>query len=280
MNIQDYIESGILEAYALGTLSPEERGEVEANILLHPELAEEIANIEMAMQHFSEANAQEPPAFMQEQIWSAIKNDEPAIHASSNGIDSDTPKVVPFTPAASRPVTWQWAAAVIFLLASLTGNIILLNQRNALKEQQVALQKNIDTIQQKQALLAQKLEQNEKLSDMMADPSMQTVVMHSMQKGHPMAATVYWSKDKGEAFLAIQKLPMPPKGMQYQMWVLQGGKPVDLGVLPNQMVESENMEKLPKQVMEGEAFAISLEKEGGSPTPTMENIYVLGKVAS
>lgn len=280
MNIKDYIESGILEAYVLGALPAEERAELEANILLYPELAEEIANIEMAMQHFSEANAQEPPLFMQEQIWSAIKNDEPAIRNSDDSIDSDTPKVVPFTPVASRPVTWQWAAAVIFLLASLTGNIILLNQRNTLKEQQVALQKNIDTIQQKQALLAQKLEQNEKLSDMMADPSMQTVVMHSMQKGHPMAATVYWSKDKGEAFLAIQKLPMPPKGMQYQMWVLQGGKPVDLGVLPNQMVESENMEKLPKQVMEGEAFAISLEKEGGSPTPTMENIYVLGKVAS
>lgn len=279
MNIKDYIESGILEAYVLGALSLEERAEVEANILQYPELADEIANIEMAMQRFSEANAQDPPAFMQEQIWSAIKNDEPAIH-SDDGVGSDAPKVVPFTPAASRPVSWQMAAAVIFLLASLAGNVILLNQRNALKDQQVALQKNIDTIQQKQALLAQKLQQNEKLSDMMADPSMQTVVMHSMQKGHPMAATVYWSKDKGEAFLAIQKLPMPPKGMQYQMWVLQGGKPVDLGVLPNQMVESENMEKLPKQVMDGEAFAISLEKEGGSPTPTMQNIYVLGKVAS
>jgi len=278
VNIKDYIESGILEAYVLQTLTPEECAEVEANILQYPELADEIAGIEIAMQQFAEANAQEPPAFMQEQIWSAIKGD-----TITDKIDTKAPspasKTIPFA-TASRPITWQWAAAVVFLLASITGNVILLNQRNALKEQQVALQKNIDTIQQRETILAQKIEESKKVSDMMADPSTQTVVMHSMQKGHPMVATVYWSKEKGEAFVAIQKLPPPPKGMQYQMWVLQGGKPIDLGVLPDNMVETADMEKLPKQVMEGEAFAISLEKEGGSPTPTMENIYVLGKVPS
>jgi len=30
-------------------------------------------------------------------------------------------------------------------------------------------------------------------------------------------------------------------------------------------------------VTNGEAFAITLEKEGGSPVPTMQNLYVLGK---
>ena len=279
MNIKDYIESGILEAYVLQTLTPEECAEVEANILQYPELADEIAGIEIAMQQFAEANAQEPPAFMQEQIWSAIKGDTITDKIDNKAL-SPASKTIPFNTTASRPITWQWAAAVVFLLASITGNVILLNQRNALKEQQVALQKNIDTIQQKETILAQKIEESKKVSDMMADPSTQTVVMHSMQKGHPMVATVYWSKERGEAFVSIQKLPPPPKGMQYQMWVLQGGKPIDLGVLPDNMVETADMEKLPKQVMEGEAFAISLEKEGGSPTPTMENIYVLGKVPS
>jgi len=92
-----------------------------------------------------------------------------------------------------------------------------------------------------------------------------------------MAATIYWSKDKGEAYLAVDKLPEPPKGMQYQLWVIQGGKPVDMGVLPNSLIAASSMQKVSKQVMSGEAFAISLEKEGGSPVPTMENIYVMGK---
>ena len=280
MNIKDYIESGILEAYVLQALTPEERAEVESNISLYPELADEVANIEIAMQQFSEANAQEPPSFMQDQIWDAIKS-EKKITPDYKAEDSiEAPKVIPLNRKASPAVSWQRAAAIIILVGSLAANVILLTQRNQARDQQLALQRNVDTIQQKEAFLAQRMEQNQKANEMMADPSMQTVVMHSMQKGHPMAATVYWSKDKGEAFLAIQKLPMPPKGMQYQMWVLHDGKPIDLGVLPNQIIEASNMEKLPKQVMEGEAFAISLEKEGGSPTPTMENIYVLGKVAS
>jgi anti-sigma-K factor RskA len=108
---------------------------------------------------------------------------------------------------------------------------------------------------------------------------MQTVVMHTMKKGHPMAAMVYWSKAKGEAYVSAAALPMPPKGMQYQVWVMQDGKPVDIGVLPTDMSGTPAMQKVNKPVMYGDAFAITLEKEGGSPTPTMENIYVMGKAS-
>ncbi len=66
--------------------------------------------------------------------------------------------------------------------------------------------------------------------------------------------------------------------MQYQLWAIQGGKPVDMGVLPNGIANTPEMQKVTMVITNSEAFAISLEKEGGSPTPTMENIYVMGKV--
>ena len=93
-----------------------------------------------------------------------------------------------------------------------------------------------------------------------------------------MAATLYWSKNKGEAYVSIDGLPAPPKGMQYQLWVMENGKPVDMGVLPDSMANTPAMQKVSKSVTDGQAFAISLEKAGGSPTPTMQNIYVMGKV--
>jgi anti-sigma-K factor RskA len=65
--------------------------------------------------------------------------------------------------------------------------------------------------------------------------------------------------------------------MQYQLWVIQGGKPVSMGVLPNSMANTPSIQKIGMRIESGEAFAISLEKAGGSPTPTMEQIYVLGK---
>jgi len=68
-------------------------------------------------------------------------------------------------------------------------------------------------------------------------------------------------------------------GKQYQMWVIQDGKPVSMGVIPDELVIQGGMTKLEMQVTNGQAFAISLEKTGGSPVPTMEQIQVLGKAS-
>jgi hypothetical protein len=46
LNIKDYIESGILEAYLLDALTPEEKMLVEANIAQFPIIYEELQAIE------------------------------------------------------------------------------------------------------------------------------------------------------------------------------------------------------------------------------------------
>lgn len=284
MNVKEYIESGILEAYVLDALPETERKEVAANIAQYPELAEEVAAIERSMQLFAEATSEEPPAYMQDQIWKVLQADtdagqlvQPVIEEhNDNHQVKEAPKVIPFTPQKQ----WNFSRAAIWIAlgASLLGNFILLSNRGNMQQQQVAMQQQADSLQaehQKMTVLAANLQ---KEKDMLADTAMQTIVMKTMQPGHPMAATVYWNKSKGEAYLAMKKLPMPPKGMQYQMWVMQSGKPVSMGVLSNDLVSGE-VSRIPMQVTNGQAFAISLEKEGGSPTPTMENIYVLGKTS-
>jgi anti-sigma-K factor RskA len=115
---------------------------------------------------------------------------------------------------------------------------------------------------------------------MMAKPGMQPVVMQSIVKDHPMAATFYWDKAKSEAYVSIQKLPPAPAGMQYQLWAIADGKPVDIGMLDNDIVAKGGMQKVTKAVVSGQAFAISLEKAGGSPSPTPDKIYVMGKMPS
>jgi anti-sigma-K factor RskA len=90
-----------------------------------------------------------------------------------------------------------------------------------------------------------------------------------------MAATVYWSKGDGAAYVAMNALPKPPQGKQYQLWVIQNGKPVSMGVLPDDMANTPGMQKVNMAVMSADAFAISLEIAGGSPSPT--EVYVVGK---
>jgi len=280
VNIKEYISSGILEAYVLGALSEEEQVQVVADIAAYPELAAEVAAIEITMQQFAEANAVAPPAFLQEQIWNAI---QPADNTGqqTEPVKEET-KVIPLTRRErSGQLRWQRAAVLVVLVGSLLVNLMFWFERNKMQENQLAMQQRMDTMQEQQQSLAAVVDNYKKEKDMLADPSMQSVVMRSMQKDHPMVATVMWNKEKGDAWLSVQKLPEAPKGMQYQLWVIKDGKPVDMGMVSNDMVASGGLQKVSKQMLgEGQAFAISLEKEGGSPVPTMERVYVMGKVAS
>lgn len=265
MNTRVYIESGILEAYVLDALTPGEKLEVEANIALYPELATELKAIEEGMLAFAEAGAQAPPADLKEKIWDSILLEK-----------EERSNVRPFVPQPTpKQVYWQRAAIWITLIGSLVANYILWSRNDKIEQQQVAMNQQMDSLKQERFRLSRLAENSRKEDEMLADTSMQAVVMKTMQPGHPMAATVYWSKDNGDIYLTIQKLPPPPAGKQYQLWVIQGGSPVSMGVIPNDVVTDGLITKLPMQVTNGQAFAISLEKEGGNPTPT--EVQVLGK---
>ncbi len=268
MDIKAYIESGILEAFVLGALTPPEMNEVRANIALYPELAAEVRLIEDAMTGFARAHAVEPPAAMQEQIWNAI-------NTASAPAAQVAPKVIPLQPGDRKPQQWKYAAMIALLVGSLALNFVLWQQGNTEKEARVALDTKMEQLQSEQKLLTAQVDNYRKTKEMMADTGMQTIVMHTVVPGHPMAATLFWSKAKGDAYVAMNALPEPPKGMQYQLWVIQGGKPVSMGTLPSNMANSAEMQKVNMQVTTGDAFAISLEKEGGNPTPT--TVYVVGK---
>ena len=72
----------------------------------------------------------------------------------------------------------------------------------------------------------------------------------------------------------VNKMPQPSQGKQYQLWALVDGKPVDAGMVDANCTTVCKMKNIPK----AQAFAITLEKAGGSPSPTMEAMYVFGKV--
>jgi anti-sigma-K factor RskA len=266
VNTKEYIESGILEAYVLGALTPPEQRQVVADVAAYPQLADELRGIEETMFQYARAFAFDPPAGLQEKIWGTL--------GSAN---AGSPKIIPLQPDYRKPaMDWKVAATVALLIGSVVLNYVLWSQGRDEKQEKAALNNRMDKLQSEQKQLAASLSDYQKAKNMMADTAMQTIVMHTMQKGHPMAATLYWGKAKGEAYVAMDALPEPPKGMQYQLWVIQNGKPVSMGTLPNNMANTPAMQKVPMQVTSGEAFAISLEKEGGNPTPT--TVYVLGKV--
>ncbi len=108
---------------------------------------------------------------------------------------------------------------------------------------------------------------------MMSDPAMLKVSMKGVAGKENNLATVFWDSKSKDVYLLANKLSQPNADQQYQLWAIVDGKPVDAGLLE----DCNGLCKL-KNIPVAQAFAITLEKKGGSATPTLTQMYVLGKV--
>ncbi len=87
-------------------------------------------------------------------------------------------------------------------------------------------------------------------------------------------ANIYWNSTTEIVYLDVKSLPDAPNGKQYQLWALKDGKPIDMGVF--NAVDTEKALLEMGSVPGADAFAVTLEKAGGVPSPTLEEMYVYG----
>jgi anti-sigma-K factor RskA len=84
------------------------------------------------------------------------------------------------------------------------------------------------------------------------------------------SATVVHSDTVGRAVLVTRKMPPPPSGKVYQLWLQQPGQGmVSAGVMP---AKSDQTVILKGDAATATAAGITVEPEGGSPKPTTEPI--------
>jgi len=89
-----------------------------------------------------------------------------------------------------------------------------------------------------------------------------------------LLAQVFWDTRTKVVYATNISLPKAPEGKQYQVWAIVNGKPVSAGLLDEKKGVVEPM----RIFDQAEAFAITLEKEGGVPSPTFTEMYVMGRV--
>jgi len=87
-------------------------------------------------------------------------------------------------------------------------------------------------------------------------------------------ARVFWNHQTHDAFIDVMSLPVPPAGKQDQLGALVGGKPVDAGVF--NMNTNAGMQPM-KNILSADAWAVTLEPQGGSVAPTLSQMYLLSK---
>lgn len=271
-DVKTFIESGILELYVLGDVTPAERKQVEAMIQTHPAVKAELNEIEKALELFASDHAIEPPAPLRGKILNSLVTNL----ADDNNFKTKATEapVVELKPAAAGNTNfykYAFAASVALLIASV-----------------IALYSLNSKLQQKDAQLVAASLQNQKFSktvdymdselDVYRDTSYKKMTLKGTQNLPQGSMVVAWNPVKKRVLIDLQSLEMPvnDKEHQYQLWALVNGKPVDLGVFDKIEGDSLNMKEM-KSVANAQAFAVTREPRGGSVNPTMSEMMIIGQ---
>lgn len=278
MDTQEYISSGIIEAYVMGVATEEESRILECIQQHNQEVKQAVLDAQIALEGLVSSQAVAPPAELKHSIWSAIQQ-ETAVDAEETTrppvkSESDADRTIPFspdysdrvaTPSGNRFKPYAIAASVLLVISVGVG-INAYRKQTQLENQLAQLKDENQKEQVKYAELLNKW-------DMSSNPDMNTIVLEGVEKHPGMKAMVYVNKVTRETYLSLENLPAAPEGHQYQLWAIVDGKPVDAGVYSNHPETS--VQKM-AVIENAQAFAITLEKEGGSVNPTLEQMYVMG----
>jgi anti-sigma-K factor RskA len=273
MNIQEYIESGIIENYVLGATTAGESAEVERMALEYPDIQSEIDTIRTSLENYAIQYEKEPPAFLKEKIMAGLFSRQSAVGSQqSTSGDKGEREIVSLNNSSSQRSIFRMAASWVLLALSVAGNIWFFRNWKNSEEKLVALEsQNQILAKEGQAL---KASYNEEVA-ILQNPDFKVIKLVGQKDSPTSTAMVYFNKKQQAVYLSALQLPKAPSGKQYQLWAFVGGKPVDAGMID----ENGNILKM-KQFANAEAFAISLEVTGGSTTEAGPKgaVYVVGAV--
>ena len=287
-DIKAYIETGILELYVLGNVSPEEKLQVEEMAAKYPEIRAEITAIEQSLENFALQNAIEPPDHLREKVLNSLvtnfagdtnfpskqithaDDDVAAKHPAteSNNVVSFTS---PATPKQNNFYKYAFAASLLALIAC-AFSIVSLNRQ---LEQSATV---IASLQQKNQSFASRVNLLNNAVYAYHDPQIKMVKLQGMPKAPGAKLTLAWSPQNKKVMIDMQdmKLAANDQAHQYQLWAIVNGKPVDLGVF-DAKTDSVGMKEM-KPVANAVMFAVTLEPRGGSVNPTMDQMVLAAKI--
>lgn len=261
IEVRAYIESGILELYVFGTLSESETQEVAQMAEKHPEIQEEIISIEKAVINLSYSMAPYLSAANYDRIRESL------IEKHGNVVD-----LKPKTPIS---LFVGWAAAILLMI----GIGWQYTQLDAAKNQIAIVETEKDTLAKELNLVKLNQSQTESMLAVVRDQNNTVVALGGQAVSPESKAKVYWNQATQTVYVDAAGLPEPPEGMVYQVWALKLNPltPTSIGLLDNFKGNDSRLFAV-SNASEAEAFGITLEPAGGSISPTLEQLYTLGKV--
>lgn len=260
MNKEQFLNTGLLEQYALGLTDSEESQIVEKHLKSFPELGEELQAMQSALEQYAQQYAIQAPSGLKNKILEDI------------GDPSDTSFDGAQNEQFSTQISWSKWLSYAALIALTLGYLYKGHQTNLANRE----------IRQQQIALASCNERNDKLEASQAiyafisDTHTQPVLLKGTAVSPESEAVVYWNEDKASAYFFASQLPEPAADKQYQIWADVEGEMISVGLLDYQTKDLQQI----NYIANAESLNITLEPKGGSEHPNVAQLYVnspLGK---
>lgn len=262
MTAQEYIQSGAIENYILGMADDAEARELEQMRAQYPEVNEAFVRFEAELEANCLAAAIAPPDESKNRIMAAIGISEASAAPAA--------KVVELPKRKSQWMQYAAAACIAIMMGSVFMNIMLMGRvkrmNSEIGELKIAANnKPADTLKNTDSQFA-----------FFKDPNLKPVAMYGTPTHEVCNSSLYWDKKTGKAYIVIHHLFEQADDKDYQLWAIVDGKPVSIGVFrPGDKMKPLIMNNVPDKAS---MFAVTLEKKGGSPTPTMDQMYLKGQM--
>ena len=248
-----------LPLYALGALQGEARKRLEE------QLSEGSESLDAELEAWRSAAALLPyaapprtlPPELKERVMKRIETVKPSVEFEA------------FPPPLPRDRTrWVAAIAASLFLAVVLG-LLLTTSRN-----EIAL------LQSEKSSLASLLKEQERETAWLKDPRVQVSLLRGLASNPSASARLVWHPDTKQGILYATGLPPLPLEKSYELWAFVDGRPQPAGVF-QAAPDGTTVFVLSRQEPLGrrpEKFAVSVEPNGGAPSPTGDVVLVGGPI--
>ncbi len=259
MNKEQFLNTGLLEQYALGLTNEDESQEVEMYLDEYPELRQDVYNIRKAIEQYALQQAVNPPSHVKSEVISTISELEKAKRAKLR--------------QEQRGGSNYWLNAAAVLASAITVVLFFLytQQKDRFNELSTAYSElQVSCESEKNDLRARA-----ELYEFLKDPETQKIYLNSIQASNKeVQAVAYWNKASGKAYVNLSNLPKLDEEYQYQIWADVDHVMINAGLLAQ---DDKGLQEI-NFLDDAESLNITVEPKGGSEEPTVEKLIVAGSV--
>lgn len=310
MKPEDIINTGLLELYVMGHGNSGDRALVELTMEKDPAVRAEIAKIEKALEAIAPALEKPLPTNMKDRIamrlsFTESKNQftaststeeqsakepvvseklasevtiptqpKPQIEVVEKVVEKIVEKEVKVVQLRT-PFLYKAAAVAAIISIGLNGFLAFNGSKSQDKADRLSTINTILATENDSLKMGNA--QMEQYKTMLASAQLMVLELQSVNE-QLASAKVFCDGSSGMAMINNNSLPMPEEGMQYQVWAIVDGSPVDIGLINTKEDGMPEPMSALKEVHNAQAFAITLEEMGGKPTPNLEKLVVMGKI--